>query len=273
MNNMFLCDSHIHSKYSFDGSEEIYNLYLSAKQKGLGAIAITDHYDCCENMDYQKQINDFKQRNRDINNILGLFKNRIKIFKGIELGQPIDNYTAANKMLDEVDFDFTLLSLHNLTGEPDFYYMDNFEKRYVYKMLDRYFDELIELLDFDRFDSLAHLTYPLRYIIPNVKFDFDILRFNHKIDEILKKLIKKNKALEINTSGLSQTISQTLPSIDIVRRFKRFGGKYITIGSDAHTHNNIGSHLKSAVILALNAGFETITVYDKHKPIVQRIIL
>ena len=47
---MFLIDYHMHSKYSFDGKEEICDLVSSAKAHGISEIAITDHVEFAAGM-------------------------------------------------------------------------------------------------------------------------------------------------------------------------------------------------------------------------------
>ena len=64
----------------------------------------------------------------------------------------------------EFYFDFTIASVHNLRGMDDFYYID-FNEVSVDEILKLYFAELAETAGFEHFDTLAHLTYPLRYIL------------------------------------------------------------------------------------------------------------
>jgi histidinol-phosphatase (PHP family) len=126
--------------------------------------------------------------------------------------------------------------------------------------------DLLELSKWGRFDSLAHLTYPLRYIVAREKIDVDISRFYGIIDGIFENLVKNSKALEINTSGLFMEMQDTLPNIDIVKRFKNAGGELITIGSDSHYANKIGQGISTGIQIAYDAGFRNVTVFEKHQP-------
>ena len=83
---------------------------------------------------------------------------------GIELGQPMQNIEAAEDILDACDFDFALASVHNVQGMPDFYELD-YSQVDLTKTLHQYFDEILETIEWGKFDSLAHLTYPWRYIV------------------------------------------------------------------------------------------------------------
>ena len=73
--------------------------------------------------------------------------------------------------------------------------------------------------------------------------------------------IKGGKALEINTSRLYKELFRTQPDTDIIKRFYELGGEYITIGSDAHTPENIALGFEKAVQIAADIGFKYITYY------------
>ncbi|MBQ8847188.1 MAG: histidinol phosphate phosphatase, partial [Lachnospiraceae bacterium] len=52
----------------------------------------------------------------------------------------------------------------------------------------------------------------------------------------------------------------------IIRRYRELGGRIITIGSDAHKSQNVGAHIKEAVEIIKNAGFEEITLFKNREP-------
>ena len=54
---MYLADYHMHSKYSFDGSEELDTICQMAIRRGLSEIAITDHMDIYTGLPYDEQMN------------------------------------------------------------------------------------------------------------------------------------------------------------------------------------------------------------------------
>ena len=116
------------------------------------------------------------------------------------------------------------------------------------------------------FDCLSHIDYPLRYIVGNSGLNIDLSRYNEKIDAILETVIKNDKGIEINTSGLRQVIGRTLPDINVIRRFRELGGKYVTIGSDAHRWGDIGSGIETGLDMMLECGYTHFSVYEKHTP-------
>ena len=132
-------------------------------------------------------------------------------------------------------------------------------------LLKQYFDELLDTASNADFDSLAHLTYPTRYIIQRTDINPELDRYSEVIDNILKALVDRDKALEINTSGL-RTIGVTMPDINIIKRFKELGGKYVTIGSDAHSVSKLGYGIEKGIEIAKTCGFDYFTVFENRQP-------
>ncbi|MGN1457901.1 MAG: histidinol-phosphatase HisJ family protein [Acutalibacteraceae bacterium] len=264
MKYRYISDSHTHSENSFDANDRVLMMCENASNKGLYSLTITDHCECQEyfEKDYRESIS---KSVLDISKARAVYHDRLHIFTGIELGQPTQDIKAAEDALSLAEYDFVLGSLHNLRGEEDFYFLTYTEEN-APVLLERYFNELFELAQQNLFDSLAHITYPLRYIIGNAGLKINLDAFSEIIDEILITIIHNHKALEVNTSGLRQVIGKTLPDEDIINRYRELGGKYITLGSDAHRWGDIGSGIEEGLNLLLQCGFTHFTVFEKHEP-------
>ena len=94
----------------------------------------------------------------------------------------------------------------------------------------------------------------------------DPAKYQKKIDQILSLLAEKDKALEINTSGLRQKLKRTLPDESIVMRYKELGGKLITIGSDAHYAKHLGLGIGKAMDMAKRCGFDSVALFQSRNP-------
>ena len=92
-------------------------------------------------------------------------------------------------------------------------------------------------------------------------------KFSDKVDEILSLLVKNEKALEINTSGLRQKLGKTMPEEDVVRRFKQLGGEFVTVGSDAHYAKDIGAGVDVGMEIAQRIGFDCVTLFQNRQPV------
>ncbi len=261
-------DMHTHSLHSFDGNDSCYDLCLSAKEQGAKGIAITDHCDIDgSDMNIDKLCT---EQLNDLNDCIQSFSPDFEVLKGIEIGQGIYRKSETEYLLNKYPYDFVLGSLHNLENMEDFYFLD-YKKYDVVDLLRQYFEGLLELSRWGAFDSLAHLTYPLRYIIARDKIDVDLSQFNDIIDSIFEVLIKNNKALEINTSGLFMDMKDTLPNISYVKRFKELGGKYVTVGSDSHYADKVLRGIETGYSIARAAGFDRVTIFRDHNPILIEI--
>lgn len=256
-------DLHTHSEHSFDGHHSCTLMCESAVEKGLKGIAITDHCEIdSKDCDFDKLCgNQFFDTTKSAK----IFSKEIKVYKGIEMGQAIYNKPLAESILNKYKYDFVLGSIHNLENMEDFFFLD-YNHYDVYKLLEKYFENIYKLCEWNRFDSLAHLTYPLRYITGKYKIRVDLSKFSEVINSILALLIKNEKALEINTSGFFNEMQDILPSADIVKKYKELGGKYITIGSDSHFCDKIGMGIEQGMDAALKCGFTHITVFENREP-------
>lgn len=258
-----LIDMHTHSDNSFDGNQCCMLLCEKAAEKGASCIAITDH---CE---IDSKTEDF--RALCINQYVEtfeckrFFEGKLLVLQGIELGQAIYNKKLAESILDKFNYDFVLGAIHNLPDTEDFCFL-NYDEHDIYDLLQKYFEQILKLTQWNGFDSLAHLTYPLRYICECQK-EVDMNRFDDIIDSILICLATNGKALEINTSGLFRGLNDTLPNIKYVKRFKELGGEYVTVGSDAHHSDKLFAGVKKGMKIAKDSGFDCVTIFSKREPI------
>lgn len=271
MDSRIISDSHTHSSNSVDADNTVDDMCQRALELGLYSLTITDH---CESNIYDdpqhSEFGDFSRRipqsAEDIEQAQKKYEGRLRLYCGLELGEPVQNLSAAARALQLADFDFVLASVHNIRDEQDFYWLE-YRKDTVEELLRRYFAEVLQTARWNHFDSLAHLTYPFRYIKKKLGLDVDTGRFKDQIDLILRTLALNGKALEVNSSGLRQEIGKTLPGREVITRFKELGGRYVTVGSDAHCCADLASGIEQVYELLRDCGFTHYTVYEKHKPV------
>lgn len=258
-----IADIHTHSIHSFDGIHTCGAMCESAIARGVKVYSITDHCDIDgKDMDVDALCS---AQLADLDECIKKYGDKIKILKGLEIGQGIYRKEQTEYLLAKYDYDFILGSLHNLENMEDFFFLD-YKQFDIDELLNKYFLGLLELCEWGAFDSLAHLTYPLRYIVAREKIYVDMAKYSEITDAIFEQLIKKDKALEINTSGLFMDLKDTLPNIGLVKRYRQLGGKYITLGSDSHYVERVAQGIEQGMDIALAAGFDSVTYYEKHEP-------
>lgn len=265
---MFIEDYHLHSKYSFDGHENIYDICEKAIKEGMSEIAITDHMDIYSNKPYESILNC-----PDLFTELKIAKEKYKgvlpVKLGIELGQPQVNPKEAKRFLNDYELDFIIGSVHNMTNDIDVADYD-FSKLNCDDVYSEYLNWLFELVNNYDFDVLGHITYPLRYMA-NAGYSVDIHKYEDRIRDLYKLLIDKGKGIELNTSGLYQKINETMPSKGLIKLYKECGGEIITVGSDSHFVKHVGVTVKTGVEIIKDCGFSYITSFDERNPSFHKI--
>lgn len=255
-------DTHTHSANSFDGHHSCKQLCEGIIKNGGIGIAITDHCDIDGTKD---GCWDFEDRQfAEVLEAKATFP-QIKVYNGVELGQPLFEKELSEEFLSKYDFDFVLGSVHNLKDMEDFYFLD-YKQYDIYSLLQQYFNALLDLAKWNKTDSLAHLTYPLRYIVAREKINVDMSKFDDIIEEIFSTIIANNKAIELNVSGLSMDMNDTLPNKAYIKKFHDMGGKYVTVGSDSHYFDKVCNNIDNGYDILKECGFEHFTVFEKREP-------
>ena len=266
-----IVDLHVHTDNSFDGNHSATFFCEKAEVLDLRAIAFTDHCEVDQfrtDSEYEKRI---FQAFFEVAKVRSAFKGKMIVLNGIELGQPAFDIETAEDIIARYDYDQIIGSVHNLRGGEDFYFMENLSMDEAKDLLKQYFNEIIIMLEWGNFDVLAHLTYPLRYFYSKSNLEIDLSEFEEQIEKILKLTAEKGIALEINTAALRQPLNKLSPELDIIRKFKEMGGRYVTVGSDAHFAEHLAADIERAYEVALEAGFECITFFQKRTPMLMKI--
>ncbi len=260
-----ILDMHVHTDNSFDGNHSAMFMCEAAEKAGLRSVTFTDH---CE-VDFYKERH-FDQSDFhsffEVSKAKSAFMGKLLVNAGIELGQPTYDKETAEYIISRFAYDQVIGSIHNLRDMPDFCEL-KYDDYDIYKLLDEYFEEELELAKWGKFDTLAHLTYPLRYMVGDQGYTVDLNKYSDIIDEILKAVIYNGKALEINTSGYRQKIGRTMPDKDVVSRFKELGGEFITLGSDSHFAEHVGAGIDRGMLLAKECGFDSIALFQQREPV------
>lgn len=261
MKKNYLCDLHLHTMYSPDSNAGMKDMCDVAINTGLKYIAFTDHVEIPAFIadGYDKSI---AQSFNEACKLKKIYKDRLHIARGVEMGEPMHDLKTAEALLETYEFDYVLGSLHNLLGEVDFFYYD-YSDVDIKRLMERFFNETLDMVRWGRFDTLAHLTYPFRYL-PNTQQQVNYDPWMEIIDEIFRVMAEKGIALEINTSGFRHG-SKTMPDAELISRFKQLGGQRVTIGSDAHKVADVGKYVEDGIKAAKSAGFEYIAIFQNRK--------
>lgn len=280
---MNLIDCHTHTQFSVDSEADINCMIERAIELELTAYAITDHCECnvwypydhytnmpdrpdADHFGYEK---DFYGSIEAVTALKEKYKGKLNLICGTELGQITHDPEIAKKAASDNRLDFIIGSVHQVLGEKDFYYID-YEKmsmKDIYDLLERYFKEVYELCRSGIPDVIGHITYCLRYMKQRHNICPDISRFDDIIADSFRILAQTGKGIEINTSGLRQGFGDTFPDLKYVKLFRELGGEIVSIGSDAHTVEDLGKGVAEGAETAKAAGFRHICYFKQRKPV------
>lgn len=264
-----IADMHTHSESSHDSVCKIEDMLTAQTEKGTKIFAVTDHFDTASFM--QTDIfTPIKTAHTTVKELSRTYGDRALILSGIEIGESFWYPEIYKQAMELVDHDVVIGSVH-LVRYADLSYayskidFSTLNKKTVVEYMDAYFDDVLTMIDTADFDILAHLTCPLRYIIGKYKIELDISRYEEKIERILKQIIEKEIALEVNTSSFGIT-HNFMPHTDILERYYNMGGYLITLGSDAHRREDASQYFREALQAIKGIGFKAIYYYKNRIP-------
>lgn len=265
-----LTNYHFHSLCSFDAAYPLTELCQAAASQGVTRLCLTDHCDLIDEHGQEDDSFDWWAVDQQLQAARAAFP-QLETRRGVELGQAVLRPQAAQQVLSEPGIDFVLGSMHNARCGVDYYYMHFTGKAQCLDLLEEYLECLLELSRTDYFDSLAHLTYPIRYMRIRDGVEVDFRPFDDLIREILRTLVQRGKALELNTSGYRQGLDGPLPPAYILEWYRELGGDLVTIGTDAHEPQYMADGLERGMELLRRCNFRYLTLYKDRKP--QQILL
>jgi len=245
---MTVCDLHVHTKHSCDSRAELEAYCARAVDAGVRALCFTDHVDNNPNDDGLGFYNPDAFFS-DFLHVKEKYRERLTLLCGIEFAEP-HLYRNELAALSKLPYDFILGSVH-------FWYRDMFvsnmvkagvpaEACYAY-----YWNAVLATVKAGGFDSLAHIDFPKRY--------YKRLIINpDKLYEICNAMVQNQICMEINTSSLRKDLAEPMPGRDILSIYKSCGGKYVTIGSDAHHPDDLAAGNAQAKELIDYFGFEEV---------------
>lgn len=249
-------DTHLHTRFSTDSKMEIEEAICRAGELNTGII-ITEHMDLKYPVpgkftfdvdEYFTRYSKFRGQN---------------VLLGIEIGMCEDCLLENRSIESKYDFDYVLGSIH-MVDDMDIYYESFYENKSKEKAYNEYFDAMLRCIKlYDFADCLGHIDYICRYSrYEDKEIHYDL--FKDKIDNILKAVAETERALEINTRRF-QSKKAVDALIPVYKRFKELGGKYVTIGSDAHKDAAIGANFDTAQQIADICGLKSVYFRQRKK--------
>ncbi|MCK5129429.1 MAG: histidinol-phosphatase HisJ family protein [Clostridiales bacterium] len=267
-----MIDYHLHTSFSKDCSTGIMDVCDAAKKAQLKYIAITDHIDVYHNPELVAwDINDVHSPTGYINSIKMAQEKypEIDITFGLETGYTESGYDMVANKVKDINPDFVIGSVHFVDG-LDLYYEEYYQDKTKEQAYNRYLEHVYKSIEpLSKYAQIiGHIGYVCKaFELPYENVNMKYSEYSIVLDDILECIIENNMGIEINTSGLLSRAKTTIPDYDVILRYRKLGGEILTVGSDAHVPENVGSNVGFAFELARNAGFKYITTYKNKEPL------
>jgi len=253
-------DTHLHTIHSPDANAMLDAYCALALERGIPELAITDHVDFDPSMPAYGFVS-FEDRERAVRGAAERWADRgLAIRFGVEVTYERAYEDDIRGWLQRHPHDFVIGSVHISAVSP--YKASNVAGfvagRPLSEVVAPYFDEVIGAARSGLFDTIGHMDFVKRYLVPHV-MPADLAAAPELYEPALHAMIESGTALEVNASGLRQLPRETYPSAAIVARYRALGGRHVTIGSDAHRTEWFAYGLAEAYRHATRAGFDALT--------------
>lgn len=249
-------DLHIHTAFSRDSEADMEQYAKKALGMQMQMLCFTDHVDLNPD-DYGYNYYDPKAYFEKFHSVKALYGNQIKLCAGIEFGEP-HLYGEQLAQLSKYPYDYIIGSIHWIGNMfPCQRVREQYSAKEFYTL---YWEEVLRTVKHGGFDALGHIDFPKRYY-------GEIYYSEAKLQEIFKYLLEKDMVIEINTSSLRKGYNETMPGKELLEIYKACGGRYVTIGSDAHEVKDLGADMDAAESLMKDLSLQQV-VYENRKRII-----
>lgn len=263
-------DTHVHSRFSADGIS-ILEEYTDLVDRGvLDGIGFAEHVDLMPECGSYK----FMDPDQYIREVEALRSKGYAFFAGGEVDYAHRVEAEIFEHLDRYSYAYTIFSVHMIDGmsvsnSTDLPAIAASDRGRVIELVEKYYRELKHGLEATRFDVVGHVGVYRRYLNRAVLEDPGMkLLVDEAEDEIARLCAGSDKILEVNSSGLFSPYAATLPDEVFLRRYFRYGGRTVSVGSDAHSVQNAGRGLGETYKLLHQVGFRYVTLpWDRENPI------
>lgn len=260
-------DSHVHSRYSPDGADDLAAFAARVDQGVADGIGFAEHYDflpICGAWEYLDE-------SRYLAEVADWVARGYAFFAGVEVDYCRQVEDEIRAKLRQYPFDFAIGSIHTLKAGPvSDRAIEHFYDDAVFDaLLVEYADEFTASLGVAEFDVVGHACVFQRYL----GADFFVgkpwkARINELEDELAARVARSDKLLEVNTSGLFSSSRQTCATPFFLERYRAHGGRTITLASDSHAAAHLRRGFAEVAPLLAALGFTQIHLpWDREHPV------
>ncbi|MEI7884834.1 MAG: PHP domain-containing protein [Clostridia bacterium] len=234
-------DCHVHGPFSSDSKETMAKIQARLSKDTTLSMILTEHWDfdmptkesfVFDLQEYAKAATDWRSN---------------RLLFGIEFGIWQGTIAKTRTIANAFPYDIVLGSVH--TAEYINFISGSLPEGMNKKTyFDFYFHCMLELIEqAEYFDVLAHLDYISRYIAlpdPYIRLG----EHGELVEEVFKQLLARDKILELNTKLFFKP-DAVAAAEKLYQLYYDLGGRYVTLGSDAHHASGIAHYFQQATMI------------------------
>ena len=262
---MIPTDYHLHSSCSDDGHASVLEMCEAAIQAGLRDVCFTEHLDF-DRSDPGYGFFDYAAFAAAVGEARARYAGRLVIRKGIEFDYRRAYGVEPGECLAAMDFDFVMGSVHTAAGVPIYGLSAEELAGLDLRDLEReYLAETAALVASGWCQGLGHFDYVFKQA-PLLVEPYRDADYWEAVEKILAACVAVGIALEVNTHHVWDRGMGLAADAEILRRYRRLGGRRVTVGSDAHRPGDVAHAFPDAEQALREAGFREVTGFQNGRP-------
>lgn len=251
-------DYHLHTSLCGHATGDMRDYVEAALDKGLDQVGFSDHLPLLHMVDPSLTMS-IEQLPGYVEAVLALREEftGIEVKLGIEADYVPEAVAELGPLLSSYDFDYVYGAVHFL---GDWVFDDpesasEYDKHDIDELYRQYFSVLGDAVQTGLFDILAH---------PDLIKKFDKRPGKDPgplYESLLERVREKDMCYEINTAGLRWPVAEMYPERKFVEIAHSMGIP-VTLGSDAHSPENVARDFEEAARLLISVGYREIATFE-----------
>ena len=284
---MKFVETHNHlTGWSPDAKQTFEELESISIERGLHGFAISDHHDLdvfsteknLWEVDVPSYVETYYDRRRMPSKRNAGDKPGFLL--SLEFGWTPDNGAQLRELDEQYPFDYTIVAVHFYDGLDPYFHR---EEIYT-ESFGEFYPRIIDMIEQSARELscsriVAHYDFFSRYA-PLVKSKMLYRHAPDSFDRLFRTMRANEQILEINTGTISAlikhkgyTLQDAMPDPLILNRYREFGGRFLTVASDAHRVEQNGRYVMETIAYLNSLGFEEFAWFEERELHFSRIVL
>ena len=263
---MLTLDYHMHTVLSKDGKNTVAEMCDTALERDLREICFTEHLDFARKEDDYGFMN-WEACTAAVAEAQARYAGRLVIRLGLEFDFRREFGAEPAEVLPMMSCDFRIGSVHSAAGR----HLYNLakgpppENRELREIHGEYLAEVEALAASGLASTIGHFDYVYKQL-PHAVGPMRDEAYWRRAERILARCVAAGTAIEVNTHHMLDRGFGMAADVEILRLYRALGGRWVTVGSDAHRREEIAHNFSVAEQGLRAAGFDAVTGFEARRP-------